>query len=570
MMAVVLVLGVLAATGCTPTQSGGGGTSGTPVKGGTLSRSTSASRPTSIRTTPRSPRARRSSQALFDSLTQFDPSIRRRSFRPPPSLGAQRGRHGVDVQAQPERQVLRRTPVTAKDFVYAWNRIANPKTKNTATGKADPSIDQLPPRASSRATTTSGRQGRPSMSGVQGGRRLHPRGDADVAVRATSSTSSRTRRWHRCRRSTSRAASTTRARRSPSATCRSATARSRCPSRGSTTSTSRSSRNHDYYGDEAATSTASTSRSSRIRRPPTPSSRPATSTSPRSARARSRPRSPSTASRPTATPSTRASRCCSAPRTSTYYLVCNNKDKYLRTPTSARRSRSPSTARRSATTIFEGTREPGRQHRAAGHRGLRGGHVGVLQVRRRGSQGRARRRPAIPEGKGLPDDQAVSFNTRRRPREDHAARPGRPRQASASRPSSTRLTSPTYLKQLRCGQVPDRPPRLDRRLPDHGQLPVPAVQQPRVGRQQVEVQRTRRSTAGIDEAARSITDDTLRASPRTRRSTRRIGADEPGHPDHVLQAPPRRLGPGARASSYSAHEPRRLREDLAHRRRRLK
>ena len=52
----------------------------------------------------------------------------------------------------------------------------------------------------------------------------------------------RTRRSRRCRRSTSRMASTTTARRSPSATCRSATARSRWLSRGSTTSTSRSSR----------------------------------------------------------------------------------------------------------------------------------------------------------------------------------------------------------------------------------------------------------------------------------------------------------------------------------------
>jgi len=32
------------------------------------------------------------------------------------------------------------TPVKASDFVYAWNRIANPATVNTSTGKADPSI----------------------------------------------------------------------------------------------------------------------------------------------------------------------------------------------------------------------------------------------------------------------------------------------------------------------------------------------------------------------------------------------------------------------------------------------
>ena len=28
------------------------------------------------------------------------------------------------------------TPVTAKDFIYAWNRIANTKTKNTSTEQA--------------------------------------------------------------------------------------------------------------------------------------------------------------------------------------------------------------------------------------------------------------------------------------------------------------------------------------------------------------------------------------------------------------------------------------------------
>ena len=32
------------------------------------------------------------------------------------------------------------TPVTAQDFIYAWNRIASTKTKNTSTGEPDPSV----------------------------------------------------------------------------------------------------------------------------------------------------------------------------------------------------------------------------------------------------------------------------------------------------------------------------------------------------------------------------------------------------------------------------------------------
>ncbi len=32
------------------------------------------------------------------------------------------------------------TPVMAKDFIYAWNRIASTKTKNTSTGEPDPSV----------------------------------------------------------------------------------------------------------------------------------------------------------------------------------------------------------------------------------------------------------------------------------------------------------------------------------------------------------------------------------------------------------------------------------------------
>ncbi len=80
-------------------------------------------------------------QAMFDSLTNFDPED------PTKVIGAAAESWEPNADAtvwtfklDPNGKFSDGTPVTAQDFVYAWNRIANPETINTATGKADPSV----------------------------------------------------------------------------------------------------------------------------------------------------------------------------------------------------------------------------------------------------------------------------------------------------------------------------------------------------------------------------------------------------------------------------------------------
>lgn len=80
-------------------------------------------------------------QALFDSLTAFD-DLDASKVLP---AAAESWEPNADAtvwtfKLNPNGKFSDGTPVTAKDFVYAWNRIANPETINTATGKPDPSI----------------------------------------------------------------------------------------------------------------------------------------------------------------------------------------------------------------------------------------------------------------------------------------------------------------------------------------------------------------------------------------------------------------------------------------------
>lgn len=80
-------------------------------------------------------------QVLFDSLTDIDP------LDPEKLLPAAATEWSANDEATVWTFKLNKdgvfsdgTPVTADDFVYAWNRIANPATKNTLTGEADPSV----------------------------------------------------------------------------------------------------------------------------------------------------------------------------------------------------------------------------------------------------------------------------------------------------------------------------------------------------------------------------------------------------------------------------------------------
>ena len=148
-VAVVLVLALVVALGAvagckpsTPASSGGSSTTSAsqPVKGGVLSfyigepayidpYNTQESEGTQVEA------------ALFDSLTQID------SLKPELVLPAAATTWTVNSDAtvwtfklNPSDKFHDGTPVTANDFIYAWNRIANPKTINTATKKSDPSI----------------------------------------------------------------------------------------------------------------------------------------------------------------------------------------------------------------------------------------------------------------------------------------------------------------------------------------------------------------------------------------------------------------------------------------------
>ncbi len=131
----------MALSGCAPkTTSEGGGSSTEVQKGGTLSYyigepayidpyNTQESEGTQVE------------QSLFDSLTAFD------ALDPTKVIPAAAESWEPNADASVWTFKLNKdakfsdgTPVMAKDFVYAWNRIANPNTKNTSTGEADPSV----------------------------------------------------------------------------------------------------------------------------------------------------------------------------------------------------------------------------------------------------------------------------------------------------------------------------------------------------------------------------------------------------------------------------------------------
>lgn len=80
-------------------------------------------------------------QTLFDSLTRVDP------LDPSKLVPAAADSWSSNADAtvwtfklNPNGKFSDGTAVTAKDFVYAWSRIVDTKTKNTLTGQADPSV----------------------------------------------------------------------------------------------------------------------------------------------------------------------------------------------------------------------------------------------------------------------------------------------------------------------------------------------------------------------------------------------------------------------------------------------
>jgi peptide/nickel transport system substrate-binding protein/oligopeptide transport system substrate-binding protein len=129
--------------GCAPkkaTDTGGKPAANTPKKGGTMSfyigepsyidpYNTQESEGTQVEST------------VFDSLTAYD-DLDPSKLVP---AAAQSWEPNADAtvwtfKLNPNGKYSDGTPVKAADFAYAWNRIANPKTINSATGKADPSV----------------------------------------------------------------------------------------------------------------------------------------------------------------------------------------------------------------------------------------------------------------------------------------------------------------------------------------------------------------------------------------------------------------------------------------------
>lgn len=79
-------------------------------------------------------------QSVFDSLTTFDPIDTTKLY--PAAAESWEANADATVWTFKLRAGAKfhdGTPVTAKDFVFAWNRICSTKSVNTVTGKADPS-----------------------------------------------------------------------------------------------------------------------------------------------------------------------------------------------------------------------------------------------------------------------------------------------------------------------------------------------------------------------------------------------------------------------------------------------
>jgi oligopeptide transport system substrate-binding protein len=167
-LAMVFAVGIVGATGCTPskTADSGTGTSTQPVAGGTLSVYIGTPAYIDPYNTQESEGTLVESQ-VFDSLTQVDPNDSTKVL--PAAAESWEASNNATVwtfKLNKAGKFSDGTPVTANDFVYAWNRIANPKTVNTATKKVDPSTINYH-LASVKGFTEVSEGKAPAMSGVK-------------------------------------------------------------------------------------------------------------------------------------------------------------------------------------------------------------------------------------------------------------------------------------------------------------------------------------------------------------------------------------------------------------------
>ncbi|HSK47201.1 MAG TPA: peptide ABC transporter substrate-binding protein [Coriobacteriia bacterium] len=146
LLGTVVVLSLVAAVGlggCAPKQTTGEGTEAEtdqPKKGGSMS--FYIGEPAYIDPyNAQETEGIQVEQTLFDSLTTFDDLDPTKVI--PSAADTWESNEDGSVwtfKLNPDGKFSDGTPVKASDFVYAWNRIVNPKTVNTATEKADPSI----------------------------------------------------------------------------------------------------------------------------------------------------------------------------------------------------------------------------------------------------------------------------------------------------------------------------------------------------------------------------------------------------------------------------------------------
>ncbi len=145
-LALVLALGLVAGigAGCAPKQTTEGTTGGSATtevtQGGTLAYYLGDAAYIDPYNTQES-EGTQVEQALFDSLTAFDP-LKPENIVP---AAAEKWEPNADGSVwtftlNKNGKFADGTPVKASDFIYAWNRIANPKTENTLTKEVDPSV----------------------------------------------------------------------------------------------------------------------------------------------------------------------------------------------------------------------------------------------------------------------------------------------------------------------------------------------------------------------------------------------------------------------------------------------
>ena len=136
--ACALSLGILA--GCAPKTAdtgAGAGTTSAVVKGGTLSYYVGEPAYIDPYNTQES-EGTQVEQSVFDSLTAFDP-LDATKVIPAAALSwsANADASVWTFKLDPKAKFSDGNPVKAQDFIYAWNRIANPNTLNTSTKKVE-------------------------------------------------------------------------------------------------------------------------------------------------------------------------------------------------------------------------------------------------------------------------------------------------------------------------------------------------------------------------------------------------------------------------------------------------